>query len=186
MSSRFAGSVLLLQEAVGVSFHKLKNSATPSKNPGLLVRMVLSNAAYSRRPGGIKVLLWTYSGIPPRHSSTVQHHMPAAVYTFYRWPRLEYIKGVEGGLVSSRMELAGAIRVLHSSKYYEHHDPTTSWTMFSNTEAVDLTFSTGCKVRSWELPDPRRVVPSWQSTFCDLWRLADVIMTTYCWNYVAE
>jgi hypothetical protein len=81
MSSQFVGSVLLLQEAVGVSFHnhlKRESRLTRGMSP--------SNAAYSHQPGGFKLLLWICSGIPARHGSTVKHDMPAAVHTFQRWP----------------------------------------------------------------------------------------------------
>lgn len=45
--------------------------------------LFFSNAAYSRQPEGVKLLFWTRSGIPSRHSPTVQHYMPATVRTFH-------------------------------------------------------------------------------------------------------
>jgi hypothetical protein len=59
--------------------------------------MALMNTAYSHQSGGVRLLLWTCSGIPPGYSSTVKHYMPAAVHTLHRQPCLEIVKAGEEG-----------------------------------------------------------------------------------------
>ena len=82
MSSRFAGSVLLLQEAVGVSHHHFISQ------PRLGAYMWNVNSAYNRQPRGIELLLCTCSGIFSRQSSTVQHDVRAGVHSLHRQPCL--------------------------------------------------------------------------------------------------
>jgi hypothetical protein len=87
MSSLFPGSVLLLQEAVGV---RCSSSLLQKPLPKTKTDFSCFSPAIARRrqPGRIVLLLWSCPGVPSGRAPTIQHCVLAGLRTFRRSPCL--------------------------------------------------------------------------------------------------